>query len=156
MNTSSFNQLLFRASPGTSVSRNAPTKDRIALYDWYGPLAYGVILQIVPQPELAQQVLVDLFSSDELPFAADSSASQSAALIRLARRQALAVSAAPNAPAGPRTASRPITDESLPELVFDLTFRRGQQLRTVADRLQMTYEDISRALRTYVHSFRNR
>ncbi len=153
---SPLNQLMFRASPRTIVPQKAPARDRLALYDWYGPVAYGVILQIIPQPELAQTVLVDLFSSDQLPLWSDQPSGQAAAIIRLARQKALAARPTAAGPEPSLVSSRPIRDESRPKLVFDLTFRRGYKPGTVADRLQMTYEDVLQAIRTYVHSFRNR
>lgn len=130
--------------------------DRLSLYDRYSALAYGVILQIVPRPELAEKILVDLFSSEELPLGAEQPRTQAIAIVRLARQKALAAQPASAMPESLPPGSRSLTDESLPKLVFDLTFRRGHTLGVVADRLQMTYEDVLQAIRTYVHSFRNR
>jgi len=114
-------------------------------------MAYGVITRIVPRPDVAQAVLIDLFASAQpLP---DSPLQAVCAIVRMARLKALeAKRAEPVASLVSESHSSP--NDNVPELVFNLSFTKGLPLETVAEQLEMTYLDVLKALRTYVKSVR--
>ncbi len=129
----------------TSVSKST---ERLALYEKYGAMAYGVILQIIPQPELAQQVMVDLFASPQLEQCIKAPTSPGCNIVRLARSKALEANlrATSSAPLSEPPQSK---DDNAASLVFDLSFRQGYPLRTVAERLQIPYADVMKSIRNY-------
>ncbi len=127
-------------------------RKRLALYDWYGALAYGVILPIVPQPERAQALLLELFGLPNLPLSLDRSPAQAAAIVRLARQKALEAALAAAAGQAPAELPTP-TNDTLPKLVFELTFRHGATPAVVAKRLQIKYDDVLKAIRDYIRPF---
>lgn len=123
---------------------------RIDLYDRYGSMAYGIILHIIPQPELAQGILIDLFATLALTDDPYSTERISNTIIRLARTKALA--------SRPQLAERSLTsfhptERNLPKVVFNLSFWHGCRSEEIAERLQITTADVMRSIRTYVKSF---
>lgn len=125
--------------------KGAVDTDRLALYDTYGSLAYGVILQIIPQQEVAQEVLVNLFTSPQLNQCVESPATTSCAIIRLARQQALEASR--SLPSF--SAQLPIEKNNLPKTIFDLSFRQGYEPRIIAEQLQIPYAEVIKSIRDY-------
>src|SRR5919199_4968621 len=109
-----------------------PSKDRIALYDQYGSMAYGIILRILRQPDLAQRVLVDLFASPELqqPQTVHSPATT---IIRLAREKALAARPKEMQQNPLQQGRVSPKNEDLSALIFDLSFCQGYKPETVAE-----------------------
>jgi len=130
----------------TSVSGNT---ERLALYETYGAMAYGVILQIVPQPDLAQQVLVDLFVSPQLERCMESPASPGCSIVRLARSKALEASRTTGTLPPSFSEYKTNEKETTEKLVFDLSFRQGHSLGTIAERLQIPYSDVMKSIRNY-------
>jgi hypothetical protein len=123
---------------------------RIDLYDRYGSMAYGIILNIVPQPEVAQTILVDLFATMPVDEKIGLQERESTFIIRLARTKALANR--PNSAERSPTSFHP-TERNLPKVVFNLSFWHGCDSEEIAERLQITKNDVLRAIRTYVKSF---
>ena len=137
---------------GRQVSRPA---DQLSLYDTYGSVAYGVILQILPQPHLAQQVLVDVFASPELAAQSSPVSSMAVHIIRVARAKALAVKEKLTATPTLHAANQPVAATvDLPKLIFDLSFCEGCTPEQIAERLQMNRSDVLTAMHTYFKSFR--
>jgi hypothetical protein len=133
----------------SAVSRT----EQLTLYDRYGAMAYGVITQIIPQPDTAQNVLIDLFASAEIRSLPDSPSQTACAIVRMARARALhAKPAEPHALPGLKLTSDP--NVNLPELVFDLSFKKGFRLDAIAERLELTYFDVLKAIREHVKSIR--
>lgn len=122
----------------------------MALYEQYGSMAYGIILRIVPQPELAQTVLVDLFATLSIAERANDTEPVSAFIIRMARRKALA--SRPGSEERSLTSFQP-TERNLPKVVFNLAFWHGCHVTEIADRLNIATTDVLRAIRAYVKSF---
>lgn len=122
--------------------------DRIAMYDQYGPMAYGIILQIIPKQELAQKVLIDLFASTQLQTWMGPSSHLACTIIRLARAKALEVQAA--------SYSSSISSSSSisAKRIFDLSFFQGQKPESIAERLKMPYSDVLKAIREYFQYLR--
>ncbi|MFD2571618.1 hypothetical protein ACFSUS_13315 [Spirosoma soli] len=128
-----------------------PGVDRIALYDQYGSMAYGIILRILRQPEIAQQVLVDLFASPELASSGDFIKNPAVTIIRLARQKALDV----QSPTVKETPPSFQEKEKLSDLIFDLSFRQGYTPEAVAQQLQISYTDVMQAIRDHFAYLRN-
>lgn len=123
---------------------------RVELYDRYGSVAYGIILQIVPQPELAQAILVDLFAT--LPTdGGDESERMISRIIRLARDKAL--TNRHSSTERSLTSFHP-TERNIPKVVFNLAFWHGCRADEIAERLNIAKTDVLRAIRTYVKSFK--
>ncbi len=125
------------------------------LYDQYGAMAYGVITQIIPEPDIAQTLLINLFASSQVLSLPDSPAQTACAIVRMARLKALeAMSAESMVPAsfGPQ----PGPNDNLPKLVFDLSFTKGFKLEAIAERLGMTCLDVQKAMREHIKSMRTR
>lgn len=131
----------------------APRLDRLALYDQYGSVAYGIILQILPQPHLAQEVLVDLFASPELGGYQYQPSGMALAIVRLARARALATkekqASVPAFAEGSMT-----TTADLPKLIFDLSFCQGCTPEQIAERLHLSKADVLVGIHTYFKKIR--
>ncbi|WP_379885039.1 hypothetical protein [Larkinella insperata] len=117
-------------------------------------MAYGVILQILPQTHLAQEALIDVFTSGQLPSFMNSSGSPAIAIIKLARLKALELKA--------KTRERntaiaePITSASSysPEFIFDLSFRQGYSFEAISDQFGLSKPEILKAVRDFIHLYR--
>ncbi len=129
--------------------------DQLGLYDAYGSVAYGVILQILPQVNLAQEVLIDLFSSPELTAGLEQPGSIAVHIIRLARTKALAAktkSTATDVPSFPNESVTTTAD--LPKLIFTLSFCEGCTPEQIAEQLHISKSDVLTAIHTHFKSFR--
>ncbi|RYF76566.1 MAG: hypothetical protein EOO39_05440 [Cytophagaceae bacterium] len=141
MNTSVTN----RSTSKSSVLLNIPSVDnRLSLYNQYGAVAYGVILQIIPQPQQAQEVLIELFASPELQAKLSASSNTTCLIVRLARAKALYHRQKQQLPISelPET-----TKQS--ELIFNLLFYQNQSPDSVADRLQIQRSAVFGAVREF-------
>ncbi len=116
----------------------------LSLYDQYGAVAYGVILQIVPQPQSAQEILIDLFASPDLQTAVSASGNKTCTIVRLARIKALDYR---------RKQQLPVAALPLPvkqsELIFNLLFYQNQTPEAIADRLQIDRSAVFGAVREF-------
>lgn len=134
-----------------SLLRNTNTKPPLSLYDQYGAMAYGVILQIIPHEELAQEVLVDLFNSLTFHNCGDG-VSNAICVLRNARTKAIEFS---NRFKSLLPANESIVNkDDLPKLIFDLAFKQGIPLDIVAEKLGITKDDAMKAIGQQVKSFR--
>ena len=142
-------QAVDKPQPGSAIT---PT-DRMRLYEQYGAMSYGIILQIVSDSDKAQRILIDLFSSAPLATLPESSPKRACAIIRLARMKALEAVSRDNLRL---TAfeDRDRLNDNVPKLVFDLSFNKGIKLDAIAERLEMTYFDVLKGIREYVKSIR--
>lgn len=128
------------------------------LYDQYGPMAYGIILRIIPEPEQAQAVLVDLFSSPQLREFSETPAHIAGEIIRLARLKALAARSATILP--PRSSNSTINNafnanDNLENIVFNLSFCQGYSTDAIAEKLQLTRTNVLRSIYTYFKQLRS-
>ncbi|GAB3564823.1 hypothetical protein GCM10027578_11030 [Spirosoma luteolum] len=127
--------------------------DQIALYDRYSAMAYGIILQIVPQPELAQKILVDLFT-DLLRTSPDlNDSGLGCTIIRMARLRSLETRRSADSVAERSGTSFSPTQGNLPKVVFNLSFWHGCHPNEIAERLQISGSDVMKAIREYIKSF---
>lgn len=122
-------------------------KDCLSLYDRYGSLAYGIILQIIPEPELAQAVLIDLFTSPPLKSYAEEMSPVSRDIIRLARAKAL--DSRPARLTKSLTIQDAITNDTIGKLVFDLSFYKGYSIEEIATKLQLSKTTVLTLIHDY-------
>lgn len=123
----------------------------LSLYDQYGAMAYGVILQIIPHEQLAQEVLVDLFNSLTFHNCGEG-VSNAICILRNARIKAIEFS---NRFKSLLPANESIVNkDDLPKLIFDLAFKQGIPLDVVAEKLGITKDDAMKAIGQQVKSFR--
>lgn len=145
---------LERADEALAQHSVARRMDRLALYDQYGSVAYGIILQILPQAHLAQEVLVDLFASPELGVYQSQPSGMALAIVRIARTKALAAKAKLT-PTVPSFSDESVTmTADLPKKIFDLSFCQGCTPEQIAERLQISKADVLVAIHTYFKTFR--
>jgi hypothetical protein len=129
--------------------------DRLSLYDRYGSIAYGIILQIIPEPELAQTVLIDVFSSPQISSLTESSTQTIGPIIRLARAKALEArpkSIALNQPLPIQVSETNVNTE---KLVFNLSFYQGYTTEEIADKLQLSQTNVLKTIYTYFKQLRS-
>lgn len=137
----------------SKIHKAVSHRARLTLYDQYGAMAYGVITQIIPQPDIAQRVLIDLFASTQMNSIRESPGNMACAIVRLARTKALeAKPMDPTSLIGSEFQSG--LNDNLPKFIFNLLFIKGFKLDTVAERLKMTHWDVLKAMREHVHSMR--
>jgi hypothetical protein len=121
--------------------------NQLSLYEQYGSVAYGVVLQIVPQPQHAQEILVDLFASPELQIDLPTSARTTCTIIRLAREKALDYRQRQHLPVFTLPES-----VSQPEQVFNLLFYQNQSHDSIAEQLQIQRSAVSKSIREFFGS----
>ena len=144
---------LKRVSGGAVVQQTVSQATRLALYDQYGAMAYGVITQIISQPDVAQAVLIDLFASTQMDLIRESPGNTACAIIRLARSKALEAQSMNSVESVEPEYGRKSND-NLPKFIFNLLFTQGFKPEAVAKRLDMTYWDVVAAMREHVRSMR--
>ncbi|WP_025763829.1 RNA polymerase sigma factor [Dyadobacter tibetensis] len=128
----------------TELNRNKPITPAEA-YDRYGAMAYGIILQIVPQTHLAQEILVEVFASPLLKACNSYPFSYAVCIIKLARSKAIEARRKVGS-----YISDPLTEpELLTERVFELTFRQGLTPEEVAERLQITKSEVLKSFHAF-------
>lgn len=141
----------------SEVGKGASHTARLTLYDQYSAMAYGVITQIVAQPDIAQRVLIDLFASDQMNSLPEWPGSTACAVVRLARQKALeAKLMEPLIAIGSESEFNYDLTDNLPKFIFNLLFTKGFKPDTVAERLKMTQGDVMKAMREHVRSMRTR
>ncbi|MGA0559925.1 hypothetical protein ACO2Q8_24905 [Larkinella sp. VNQ87] len=142
-------------SAGSAHQRQLRTPaDQRALYDRYGAMAYGIILQILPQTHLAQEALLDVFTSGQLALSVGSATNPALAVIRLARAKALEMKA--RARERGATYAEPISLAGgySPEAIFDLAFRQGYSFEAISEQAGIPKAESLRAIRDFIHRFR--
>ncbi|WP_020602863.1 hypothetical protein [Spirosoma spitsbergense] len=137
----------------STIEESTPGADCLTLYDRYGGLAYGIILQIIPEPEQAQRVLIDLFSSPQVKAYAEFSNRVSSGIIRLAREKALA--ARSTTLTKPLTTSAIAVNDTTDKLVFDLSFYKGYTIDEIADKLQLSRASVLTKISSYFKHHRS-
>lgn len=145
---------LERADETLSQQPMTTRLDRLALYDQYGSVAYGIILQILPQAHLAQEVLVDVFASQELGAYQTQPSSMALAILRLARAKALVVKTKQAASIPTYSEGAVTTTADLPKLIFDLSFCQGWTPDQIAGHLHVSKADVLVAIHTYFKKIR--
>ncbi len=140
-------------SQTNNLLRNTNTNTPLSLYDQYGAMAYGVILQIIPHEQLAQEVLVDLFNSSTFQNCGEG-VSNAICILRNARIKAIEFSNKFKSLLPPNKSESIVDKDALPKLIFDLAFKQGIPLDVVAEKLEITKDDAMKAIGQHVKSFR--
>ncbi|GAB4032389.1 RNA polymerase sigma factor [Spirosoma jeollabukense] len=141
-----------RKRDAQEVMRSA---DRLSLYDRYSAIAYGIILQIIPEPELAQTVLIDVFSSPQINSLAEASTQAIGPIIRLTRAKALEARSNSTALNQPQSIQVPETNVNTEKLVFNLSFYQGYTTEEIADKLQLSPTNVLKTIYTYFKQLRS-
>ncbi len=128
--------------------------DYLALYNRFGAIAYGMILQIVPQEALAQQILVDVFSSAELRHCYTKTGSALACVIKITREKAFSAKQVLEKDVTKTSGNVSKAEALTPELLFNLSYKQGVSLDTISSQYNIAKPDILKAIREYVKSFR--
>lgn len=117
-------------------------------------MAYGIILQILPQKQLAQEALLEVFTSSQLATFQNGSISPAIAVIRLARTKALEIKAKTSE--NGTAIAEPISSTGgySPEFIFDLSFRQGYSFAAISDQFGISKPEILKAVRDFIHLFR--
>jgi hypothetical protein len=136
-----------------AAAMNGRALTPIEVYDQYGSMAYGIILQMVPQPHIAQEILVSVFSSPLLLACNSYPFTFAVCVIKLARAKAVEAKRRLGqlAVLHHETASL----EKFPELVFDLSFRQGYTPDEVAEQLQLPKTEVLKAFHEFFKSTLN-
>jgi hypothetical protein len=138
-----------------SSAKHHNSLSSLEVYDQYGAMAYGIILQIIPQPHLAQEVLVNVFSSPQLQSCNSYPFTFAVCVIKLARAKAveakrklaalIPLDQTTSAPSGPLS----------PQLIFDLAFRQGLTPEEVAEKLNISKLEVLRSFHEFFKTYRN-
>lgn len=142
-------------SNNQSVSKPSGPLTTLEVYDKYGAMAYGIILQIIPQPHLAQEVLVNVFASPLLQSCNSYPFTFAVCVIKLARAKAVEAKKKLMTIA-PFSGDLGYTNEdNSPELIFDLAFRQGYSPDEVAAKLQISKSEVLKAFHEFFKSYPN-
>ena len=142
---------------GNAVDGQALSKPKtltsLEMYDQYGAVAYGIILQILPQVHLAQEVLVSVFSSPQLQSCNSYPFTFAACVIKLARAKAVEAKRKLTslAPANTDYAN----GDTSPQSIFDLAFRQGFTPDEVAGKLNISKNEVLRSFHEFFKPYRN-
>ncbi len=123
--------------------------EQLALYERYGALAYGVILQLIPETSAAQEVLVEVFTSAQVLACNDNEHDKTLCVVRTARAKAIAYKQR-NMP----NQVIEIKGKSLPEQVFNLAFHQGLSPDAIAETLAIPREAVLKAINEHFKNFR--
>ncbi len=136
-----------------AVEDSTPGADCLTLYDRYGGLAYGLILQIIPEPEQAQRILIDLFCSPQVKAYTEFSNRVSCGIIRLAREKALA--ARPATLTNSLTVSPITVNDTTDKSAFDLSFYKGHTIDEIANTMQLSRASVLTKISSYFKHHRS-
>jgi hypothetical protein len=136
------------------LTKTNNTLTSLEVYDQYGAMAYGIILQIIPQPHLAQEVLVSVFSSPLLQSCNSYPFTFAVCVIKLARAKAVEAKRKimALAPAGDEFG---LNSDASPQAIFDLAFRQGFTPEEVAGKLNISKSEVLRSFHEFFKSYRN-
>jgi hypothetical protein len=121
----------------------------LEVYDQFGAMAYGIVLQIIPQPHLAQEVLVSVFSSPLLQSCNSYPFSFAACIIKLARAKAVEAKKKLAALTPLEEDYSNVSGSPTPQIIFDLAFRQGYTPEEVAGKLNITKSEVLRSFHDF-------
>jgi len=136
-----------------SVAKQSGPMTSLEVYDKYGAMAYGIILQIIPQTNLAQEVLVNVFSSPLLQSCNSYPFTFAACVIKLARSKAIEAKRKLMTIGSFNADGIYKEQETTPELIFDLAFRQGFSPEEVAEKLNISKSDVLKAFHEFFKTF---
>ncbi|PWK26794.1 hypothetical protein LV89_02303 [Arcicella aurantiaca] len=142
----------FAQLKGILPLHGSPVRHEVmSLYDAYSSIAYGVILQILPQENLAQETLVNLFTTLSVQECKNCQFGSAIYIIRKARTKAIEIK---NKNANNVYDSLIIDEKSVSEMIFELSFRQGQTPEVIAQRLNIPKAQVLKEIYEYFKSFR--
>ena len=127
----------------------------LEVYDKYGAIAYGIILQIVPQPHLAQEILVNVFSSPLLQNCNSYPFTFAVCVIKLARSKAVEAKRKIMSIAPVALESGFHHADQSPQRIFNLAFCEGYTPDEVAEKLNISKSDVLKAFHDFFKASRN-
>lgn len=128
--------------------------EQLSLYDKYGAMAYGVILQIIPQEQLAQEVLVELFSGVPLNNCDGETTSKAICILRNARSKAIEFKNRFRMFFPLEGGEKIDSNVNLSKTIFNLSFKEGVSLDTIAQQLSVPKDIVLKSLSEHIKSFR--
>jgi AraC-like DNA-binding protein len=148
---------LERANNGADLSSVVKNNQLTSLevYDKFGAMAYGIILQIIPQPHLAQEILVNVFSSPQLQSCNSYPFTFAVCIIKLARAHAVEAKRKLMSVAPDNTGITYNREDGSPQLIFDLAFRQGNTPEEVAQKLNISKSEVLKAFHDFFKTHRN-
>ncbi len=143
-------------SSNIQLSGNSPSvlPNRLQLYEQYGSVAYGIILQIVPQKQIAQEIMVELFDSLTTNPCVESKVSIAICIIRKAREKALIYKQKFDAGITNIQQFDLISEIEQTKIIFDLSFRQGKTVDFIAEKLNIPKARVHKAISNYFKTFR--
>lgn len=135
-------------------NKSPVSTNSLSLYDEYGSIAYGIILQIVPQNQIAQEVMIDLFDSLTVNPCVENKVSIAVCIIRKAREKALIYKE--KLEVGASTVQQFSAESEIEQskIIFDLSFRQGKTAETIAGYLDIPKARVYKAISEYFKTFR--
>jgi DNA-directed RNA polymerase specialized sigma24 family protein len=140
---------------GTQPIAKKNNLSSLEVYDQFGAMAYGIILQIIPQAHLAQEVLVSVFSSPQLQSCNSYPFTFAVCVIKLARAKAVEARRKLTALVPVEEDLTAPLDSSSPQAIFDLAFRQGFTPEEVAGKLNISKSEVLRSFHEFFKSYRN-
>ena len=127
----------------------------IEVYDKFGAMAYGIILQIIPQPHLAQEILVEVFASPLLQSCNSYPFSFAACVIKLARAKAVETKRKLMSAVPAHHDSTMNHAANSPQFIFELAFCQGYTPEEVAEKLSISKSEVLKSFHDFFQSHRN-
>jgi hypothetical protein len=141
-------------SDNLSFNKSPNYYELLSLYDQYSPMAYGVILQIIPQERLAQEIMVEVFSTLSVSECKNSVVSSAVFILRKARNRAIEFKNSYASGNSLMPEVKQNTESELTTKIFDLSFRQGHSPETVALALNVPKSKVLKGIYEYFKSFR--
>ncbi len=135
-----------------SENKTSVLSNSLHLYEQYGAMAYGIILQIVPQKQMAQEIMIELFDSLTVNPCVEGKVSIAVCIIRKARELALLYKQKFDWEIAHVPAAE--TDTEQAQFIFDLSFRQGKSAETIAEKLNIPKAKVYKAISQYFKTFR--
>lgn len=132
-------------------SREQNRSDRLLLFEQFGAVAYGVILQIIPNEKHAQEVLIRLFSDSILDKCKKCAASKIACVVKCSRLAALEFKKLSNFNSN---AEENRENTNLSHIIFNLSFRDGYSLDAIAAKFSISKQATLKYIQDYFKTFR--
>jgi len=137
------------------IDKPAGNLTSLEIYDTYGAMAYGIILQIIPQAHLAQEVLISVFSSPQLQSCNSYPFTFAVCIIKLARAKAVEAKRKLMAVPSPTLDISYDASDKSPQRIFDLAFCQGFSPEEVAAKLKISKPEVLRSLHAFFELHRD-
>lgn len=133
------------------LSRAKRKSERLLLFEQFGAIAYGIILQIIPNEKDAQEVLVKLFSGSILEKCRQCDVIKIACIVKNARLASLEFNRFSNLCL---PAEENVENTNLSNTIFNLSFKLGNSLDAIASKLSISKQATMKYIKEYFMHFR--